>query len=376
MSSWHKTLALLFNVSAILVTLHASASGIRFTGEVVVQPGAEYVVPFLLEGHTIIVPVRINGSDKEYRFVFDTGGLTFVSESTATELELETGMPVPTYDPEVKAYSTAFDTISVGGAKVTDLVGVIFDFLARAGFRDLDGMIGSDFLSFFNVTIDYQKRKMTLSHNTDSLSAAEGTYLVGFGKHAMIGAPMIECLVNGHIGGQGMVDVGSPHGVVLPLSYVDRIYGYRLSQLIAANGEMARWPQSKDMRNYLGRLKSLTIGSLEIENVPVVFADVDDILIGREILEQFVSVINYPTDQMLIIPNKESRFQNNLFSFGLRCKRDDEGKLIVRGLWADAPAHRAGILVNDEILKIDSRDVSTYSKSNLAAIFSDDTVHE
>ena len=47
-------------------------------------------VPFELNEHLIVIKGKINGSQKNYNFVLDTGALTFVDKEVVEELELKT----------------------------------------------------------------------------------------------------------------------------------------------------------------------------------------------------------------------------------------------------------------------------------------------
>ncbi|MBN2226919.1 MAG: aspartyl protease family protein [candidate division Zixibacteria bacterium] len=367
-------LALMIFIIIPLLVIYSTSFAIQNTGEVVIGDKTEYVVPLELDGHTLIVPVKLNGTDSTYHFIFDTGGLTFVNPELADYLNLEHGMSVPTYDKDIKAYSTVLETVDVGGAKVNNLVGVVFDFLRQAGFTEYDGMIGTDFASFFNVTIDYRAKTLTFSHHVDSLDTVSGTYYASMTRQKMMGAPMADGMINGHIPAECMIDVGSPYGIVMPLSWMDVLYGYQISHLIPSVGVMARWPYSEDKPNYLGRLKSLSLGQFTIDNVPVIFADVHDILIGRNILDQFITVLNYPTNQMRIIPYEDMRFDNNVFSVGVRIRLDDNNVMRVTGLWKDSPADRAGLKPGDEVVSVNQRDINAYKPADLSAILANDSV--
>ncbi len=364
----------ILSVLIALSLIATSPFAIQNTGEVVNDGQTEYVVPFELDGHTLIVPVKLNGDGSTYRFIFDTGGLTFVNPELADHLHLEHGMSVPTYDKDIKAYSTVLDTVDVGGVKVNNLIGVVFDFLKQAGFTEYDGMIGSDFAEFFTVTIDYRAKTLTFSHNVDSLNTVAGTYYASMTRQEMMGAPMADGMVDGHIPAECMIDVGSPYGIVMPLSWIDVLYGYQTSHLISSVGIMAKWPYSKKTINYLGRLKSLSLGEFTIEHVPVIFADVHDILIGRDILAQFVTMMNYPTNQLRIIPYDDMSFDNNIFSVGVRIRLDDNDVMRITGLWKDSPADRAGLKPGDEIVAVNQRNINEYKPAELFAILANDSI--
>ena len=47
-------------------------------------------IPFELKEHLIVIKVKINGSEKHYDLILDTGGLTFIDKEVAKELGLKT----------------------------------------------------------------------------------------------------------------------------------------------------------------------------------------------------------------------------------------------------------------------------------------------
>jgi len=367
------------NISRIIViifTLLFTISNVAFaipnSGEVVVTTDEDIIIPFELQGHRMVVKVRFNDCPKEYNLIFDTGGLLMVSEDIAAELGLKKGMEMPTWDKEKKAYLTKTDSIMFGKAKVVDMKITIFDFLKHAGIEGADGLIGSDFISFYKTTIDYKRQQIILSHNTDPIQLDSNSFKMKFMKNIMMGAPMVKCIINDSIEEYGMIDVGMPYAFVMPLSLMEEFDSSRL-ELIESVGAMARWPMSKDVTTYLGRLKSLKIGDLELMNTPVIFSDIFSTLIGRDILEQFLFIMNYPQKEVMITPFEDMHFKNNLFSIGISIKRE-AGKSIVKGFWKGSPADVSGIQIGDEVLEINSRPSSDYTQGEKDSLFNDDSV--
>jgi predicted aspartyl protease len=361
-------------VIAFLFAISNIAFAIQNSGEVVVTTDEDIIIPFELQGHRMVVKVRFNDNPKEYDLIFDTGGLMMISEDVAAELGLKKGMEVPTWDKEIKAYLTKTDSIMLGRAKVADMKITIFNFLQHAGIEDADGLLGSDFLSFYKVAVDYKKQQITLSHSTDPIQPDSNSFKLKFMKHIMIGAPMVKCTINGNIEEYGMIDVGMPYGFVMPLSLMEEFDSSRL-ELIESVGEMAKWPMSKNETSYLARLESLKIGDLELANIPVIFTDIFSTLIGRDILEQFMFTINYPQKEVMITPFEDMHFKNNLFSPGINIKKE-AAKSIVKGFWKGSPADASGIQIGDEVLKLNSRPISDYTQGETDSLFNDDSVTE
>jgi len=334
------------------------------------------VIPFELQGHIIVIKIHIDDSPKAYNFVFDTGGKTFVNSAVAVELGLEKGLQIPTWDPEIKANLTQTKSITVGDARIENAIITIFDFLKHAGFENLDGMLGSDLLKFFTVSVDYRAQIITMSLKPDTLPLIAGAFKMPFTRNPIMSAPMVGCVLNDTLQVEGMIDVGTHHSLVLPLRYLDTLNNSGQLHLLKAKGEMAKWPMSPTDVSYLTRLSNLKIGGIEIRNIPCVFADLNDVLIGRDILAQYKFIIDYPHNEVLLIPFADQHFNTNLFSAGFSLKRDDNGKIVIKGMWENSPADQAGLQIGDELVEVNGKKVEAFPLWELNAMLRDNAVAE
>lgn len=334
----------------------------------------EWVVPFRQEGHAIIVPVHINDNPHEYNFIFDTGARTIINEAVADELGLERGQRMPTWDPEIKAYAGTVDRIFVGDAKVDSMNLVIFNFLKYAGFYNLDGLIGADFMSNFRLTIDYQNHQLVFSHDSSEIPVDSGSYKMPFILNPMIGTPITKCSLGGVVNEYGMIDTGSPYGIIIPLTMLDKFKDSLSLDLVESVGEIAKWPMGKTNQNYLTRLPSFKMGDFELKDMPAIFADIFSILIGEEILGKFAITLDFPNKELILVPNPDACFDAEVYSTGLKIKDGEDGNWYVRGFWKGSPADLAGLVPGDEILKMDSKPAEEYTKSERVSILHDPLV--
>jgi len=335
---------------------------------------SEYIIPFTQDAHAIIVKVRINDSPHEFSFIFDTGARTIINEAVADELGIERGRRLPTWDADIKAYAGVADKIAVGDAEVDSMNLIIFDFLKYAGFYGLDGLIGADFMSHFRVTIDYHNQQLIFSHDTTAIPADSNSYSMDFMLNPMMGTPITMCSLSGIINEYGMIDTGSPFAIILPLSMLERFEDSLDLDLVESVGEIAKWPMSKTDQNYLSRLDSFKIGDFELQNAPVIFADIFSILIGEELLSKFTITLDFHNGKLLLTPNADACFDAEVYSTGLKIKDTGDGRHIVRGYWKGSPAELAGLRPGDEILEMDSKPIGDYSKSEQQALLNDPLV--
>jgi hypothetical protein len=318
----------------------------------------ETVIPFELQDYLIVVQCRINHAPELHNFVLDTGGLTVIDKALADELQLKQ-----------QGQQAKIDTFHVGDCAV-DRLFVFTDFdlqpLRDSYGIDVSGIIGSDLLEDYLVTIDYEKRRLTLSTDVEGLAAEKESntagYLLKFTKHPINRAPMIRCKLNGSIEVEAMVDTGQPYALALPLKEMERTGASQQSSTLKAKGVIVKWPGTASPDNYLARLKSLEADSLKTNGIMTVFAELPPLLsvplLGGDFLSRYLIKLDYVHGEMLLVPRTGQPGPNHAFSTGLQLKRNAENQLVVRGIWEKSPADRAGIQVGDRILEFNSRKVT------------------
>jgi DUF971 family protein len=223
----------------------------------------------------------------------------------------------------------------------------------------IDGIIGSDLLERFKVTLDYRTRRMAISPDEEISGESARGYRQKFTNHRVNNAPMIDCTIDGNVAVKVMVDTGQPYSIVFPYEYLDKLNVRNDPSLVPSKGIMIKWPGTKSSDVYLGRIDRFEQGNLKIDNLMCLFAELPPVLsvplLGRDYLDQFLITIDYPNDEILFLPHEEVRFVENVHSFGMNLCKDENGKIVIEGLWTGGPADRAGIEVGDEIIEYDSK---------------------
>lgn len=351
----------------------------KFTSGRPIYATNESVIPFSLEGHRIIVKVRINDSSKEYSFILDTGALTFIDQKAADELNLKKGFEMPTMKQGEKAFLTRVDRISLGEMAVEDFEIPIMDIPQQFDRRVMsDGFIGSDFLRFFRATVDYENRNIILRQNADSV--VQGNEMrIKVDIPFPMRFPTLSLTMDDSLKINGIIDTGSPYALVLPMAYLEKLPADSKSSLIRSKGILAKWPGTSLDYNYLWRIKELKCGELEIEDLPVLFAELplnftSSGLIGKKVLEHYLLTIDYPGQELILVPNGTGNPRSNIFSCGLGLKKDIDGKTVVQGFWEGSPADRASLVVGTEIVEINDKTTSDLSLAQINSILEDERV--
>jgi len=324
--------------------------------------------PFKKLGHQILVKVKINDSKNDYNFIIDTGGSTFIDKTVVQELGLKQRGPM-----------AKITTLNLSGYQIENIFCfTTFDFnIFRGSGTPIHGIIGSDLMERFKVTFDFQTCFVIFSTDTSSLSPSDSSLFFTFRNHPVNNAPIIKFKVNKKII-EGMIDTGQPFPVVSPIEDFEQFKKSNDTDYIRSKGLMIKWPQTKQHCNYLTRLKFCEFGSLKINSVLCIFGEIPPMLsmplIGTDLLSQFKIIINYPKDEMLLIPNTDSHFEDNQFSLGLNLNVSENNEIFVEGVWENSPADKANIQVGDQIITFNSRKVTPENLIELIEMMKDDNM--
>ncbi|MFO0841189.1 MAG: aspartyl protease family protein [Gemmataceae bacterium] len=208
-------------------------------------PAKPVTVPFeLLKSGHMAVQVRVNGKGP-YLLVFDTGApISLLTTRLAKEAKLLSGKN-SSFMPGFGTIGEAkIKSLEVGSQKVEDVGAIVMDHptveaLGRALGKKLDGIVGFPFFARFKLTLDYEKKTMTLVPTgykpANVMDAMMAMVLQGPAKQALAPAAQWGLLVTKEIGDEADgVDVKS----VVPGSAADKAGLRRGDRLLTLDG---RW---------------------------------------------------------------------------------------------------------------------------------------
>ena len=327
----------------------------------------DHTVRFERLDHLLLVTAKINDSPDDYNFIVDTGGIAFIDKQIAQDLRLKQQGPV-----------AKIDTLELSGLRINTVMCVTtFDFghFDRLG-TPIHGIIGSNLLERYKVTFDFKASSITFSSDTTPLRRPDNGFLLTFRNHPVNNAPVVNFKV-GDRTLQGMIDTGQPYPVVFPLDSFAEHKDMCVGNYIKSKGLMMEWPMTTMDYNYLARLKSFKLGMVKIEKTICLFAQLPQVLsmplIGNDFLSQFRIIINYPKDEMVMIPYSDSHWKNNVFSIGLNPDLED-GQPIVKGLWEDSSVDKMQVVVGDRILSFNGQKATQQTLIELINMMVDDAV--
>ena len=343
-------------------------------------------IPFKLVTRHIVVPVKINNS-RPLSFVFDTGDkVGIVDIGRAKELGLD-------LQGQVRIGGAGSDTLIgsyVRGAtwklqgfedfsQPVTLAIPLGRLAARFG-HDFDGIIGSDFIKQFVIEVDYQARIL-------KLHAKDGFAYSGSGDSIPIqfnsqGHPLIEAEVTPRGGqpikGRFVLDLGSSAALALhsPLVKEHRLLesNHPTIRAIGVGGA------GGESLGRLGRVSELKIGKFKIAAPPALFSQdkagafASASLagnIGQRIASKFKLFLDYERHRIILEPSAtfQDPFDQAQTGMALTTEGADFSTLRVLDVLENSPASEAGLLRDDQILKVDDKNAAELGVTRLGELF-------
>ncbi len=344
-------------------------------GETHVRANQESVIPFELSGNLILMTGRINNSSRNYAFMLDTGALTVIGKDVANELGLAEEVAIEMKDGaegKEDVYLTRLKSLTIGGFKVDDISAAVFDLsrIRRLSGIQIDGIIGSNFLHFFKVKINYQKRLVTLSGDTAPLKSVPGASPLKIEQLMTMGfAPQVTVSC-GDDTFDALIDTGLKYPLALPPALMKKLHR---GMVVEGKGVMGGGAFKDNENPRLIRLNGLRIGSSEMGKVVATTTEgQNNALIGYPLLSHYVVILNYPAGEMLLIPTEGGKNVGNVFTAGMTVRRDDTGKTQVSGVWNGSPVDRRGVALGDEIVSVNGRSAGDFTLQELRDQLHDD----
>jgi PDZ domain/Aspartyl protease len=338
--------------------------------------GSEVVVPISIEAGEVVVEASINGRGP-FPFIFDTGAQDALTPETVAALGLKTegaGTLQDSGSHSVSITSTRVAAIRLGGLEMTDqpfFVVPLPRYLTDRGNRaPLAGFIGYELLARFAVRLDYDKRSLTLTPDSDFRHDGEGVHVPLLFRDK---TPAVSAAADG-IAGFFLIDTGSIGALTLRREYVED------------HDLEARHPSALGIKSVgaagsfdtiLSRLDTFDVAESRIdrpatrfpstatEGLP--FADIAG-SIGYEILRQFTITFDYGRGELWFERSSAFGARTGQGGAGFQAVKIGGAGFGVITVLPDAAASAAGLQVGDVITEVDGRSTASMSMSELAEL--------
>ncbi len=335
-------------------------------------------IPFELVKNHVLITVKVQGHP--LGLVLDTGmpahGVVLFGSSKSDSIPLE-------YAGEARvggvgggltqarmATGVAFE---LGALELTQQTAIVMppDRERGLAFEERDGAIGYSLFSRFVVGIDFDRMVISIEEPADSVrpvgprpdNAAE--LPITFADNMPRAKCAVELLDGSVVPLELVVDLGASHAVSLNA-------GAHAEVSIpdgAIEATLGRGVGGK-LTGYVGRIKSLTLAGLRLENVVASFrarapegapgleALERDGNLGADALRRFNVTFDYGNKMILLEPNSHSGEPFEFDMAGLEYSRTPEGSVAVDRVIPNSPAGESGLSVGDVVTKVNDRDVA------------------
>jgi hypothetical protein len=384
MSRSGQQLVSLILVSVGVAALHGHLSGVG--GQSRSAADSTVSLPFEMVNRHMVMHVSVNKS-RPLAFVLDTGASApIIKLDRAKELGLRLrgearaagAGPGTTIGAQVENATIAIPGVS-GFSQPLTLALPLVNLSTGLG-REIDGIIGSDFVRQFVVELDYQSGRITLHDKARFVYAGPGEAVpIAFNadRHPTLEAEVTPA-GGAPIRGSFMLDTGSGGALVLHSPFVQKhaLLGPNLKTepglgLMGAGGEISA---------RIGRVAELKIGSYRLAAPVTVFSQ--DRLgafanpalagnIGMQIASRFKVFLDYERRRVILEPTSRlvEPFERGFTGFVVRAEGRDFRTFRIRQVVGSSPAAEAGLAAEDLIVAVDGRDSAALSLGDLLEMF-------
>ncbi|PVX52373.1 aspartyl protease [Balneicella halophila] len=345
------------------------------------------VIPFKFINKSIIIPLTINESDTLY-FMLDTG----LKNTLITELHSEDSIELNHTTKEtivglggagrLSVYTSFDNTVKLKGIegynqRMNFIEEDIFQLSQLSGHK-INGIIGYDLLKHFILKIDYSKRKLTF-YNPKYYNKRLRSYS-HFPMEIMAGKPYIHTDIITPNNKKEKLKLLIDTGAGLPLWLMDN-NNIQISKPDTTVYSYIGQGLSGQIYGEYGRIPKLLLNNIALHNVMTAFPNADDVrgansegrngTIGSEVLRRFYVILNYPKKKLSLKPNKSFKDPFYFNQSGVDFYQPDLTIPLysVYNIRSNSPAEKAGLKVNDVIIKINKKNALKMSLQEVIRTF-------
>ena len=348
-------------------------------------------IPIEINNNLVIIPVVINGQ-LPLKFILDTGVRTAIlTEKIFSDiLNLTYTRKYTVGGPGNLKFVSAYVTNNVSldlppgvHGEGHALLVLEEDYLELRNYlgADVQGILGYELFSRFIVTIDYDRKELTLSR-PDRFKPKKKTQKLKISVEDT--KPYLVTKVNvtdsTSINAKLLIDSGASHGLILepdsndtirvPDLFVNSIIGRGLGGVITGK---------------IGRISSVDFGRYDVKDVIANFPDPNSYMdtlkvsrsvkrngaIGGEILSRFKVTFDFPREYIYLQKNSsfKKRFYYNMSGLTLKAKGSRLERFEITDVREKSPAEMAGIKPGDLVIKINGFNTVDLDLNALNAFF-------
>lgn len=343
------------------------------------------IIDFEYVSNWITIDLSVDGSDKKFPFLFDTGAQTIFLDSLLNEIG-EKNFTSMSFGNKHELKETAFNNelislngISMGGVRFTDIGGISAKNSKWAMLNCISpyGIFGYNIIQNCSFQIDYDKQQITITDNVKSFENYEEIVWVEYVPASTQESPIIKVIVNDTLELELMFDTGNSGGIDL---FSSKLYHAILEQYpentvkyISRPSLLIRGEKDEINESLIFHASEISIGNDLTKNMNIRVNDSPereyDGLIGNKYFENYIITLDYDNRRIGFIKQKERKEINTTFGFIYRPLKD---KIIVSAIYEGYEPDISGIEPGDEIYSINGIEISELHPDKFCEIYRKD----
>lgn len=328
-------------------------------------------------GEKSYVNANVNG--EELLFLIDTGASFLILFDTpkVKAMKLPEGFALSLSgwgeEEDSKAYQTDVESFNMAGVQFNSLKAAYIPistspYFLREDEALIDGVIGHDMLKHFVWQFDKSKNSITVSTQPYQANQLTESFEIDtfLSKISIEGTLVFNEKDNAT--GDFIIDTGSRHYLKVSSQFTEnRNIAIDSAKIVAADFGLNGKVEHERVSLPALKLGKLNITNLKTNLIPSKDEDEDDFwVIGNALLNQYKTVIDYPSDKMFLEPQEPIKVRYNLL--GLELRKIRSGEFVIRYIFPDFPANKHALKVGDLITNLDNIPAKELSMSDALSI--------
>lgn len=377
-----KIISVVFLVFCAFIEPNYGQTVFQFNGK---QKKAQ--IKFVRAAGLIVVKTYLNNKGP-YNFILDTGvGMTIITDTEIKDLLDLKNMRTITLmglgkEKDIKAHLAPEIKINIENL-VAEKIGAAFlendvlNLSAYAGIK-IHGLIGYEFFNSFVIKTYYEREYLVVKKRDTPVLLKKGYKIpISLEQNKPYTSIIIESNDNKAYKLKMLIDSGAGH--VMSLEALDSA-GFPLSEpYISSNLGIGLGGK---IDGFIGRVKLLKIGHLEVPHVLTSYPSYEDVgekitivkrngSIGSRLLNQYNVTYNYAKKYIYLNPRakKVPYFEHNMSGLEISAAGEDLNRFVINKVNENSDAERAGLKANDELLKVNFKNVSEMGLEEILEVF-------
>ncbi|MBA3681205.1 MAG: hypothetical protein H0W73_08580 [Bacteroidetes bacterium] len=366
-------------ISFLLVLLVSSCSLIkqyRYMSKAKAPKGTfRTEIPFELNNGLIVIKVKLNGSDKEFAFILDSGApVSIIYQEAFESSKAKTVMTYKVSDSQGNSTKSDYVMLNAG------LGDLLFKDIFAAYSPNTNefisciaagGVIGANLMQTANWQIDFANEKIVISDfKKASLPDLKEYQKVSFSKRAPFGfmpwltvlpGMTVDLKVNGKLFKDVFVDLGSSGALTLPKNAAtDRLFKNDLKEVRIGASFGLLGARMDTTFNYSS--SAIYMEKIKFNDYTIDIAKKNQSLLGMKVFSDYMMFIDFRKKDLYLKPIVRENSTTDEKEFGFSPIYDSKSKTCyVISLYEGSSAVKAGLQLKDTLVEINNEKLPAFN---------------